>query len=89
MAFPGVGPNVKPLAGIAAPLPIPSLPFPPATLQDCFDSKNNKSRVVCTEELALLIDQHGPPIYLATSACSAVQCSAVRAPHTLANPAAD
>jgi len=45
-------------------------------LQDGLESKNNKTRVVCADELAALIERNGPSLYRPSGVCV---CVSVRA----------
>ena len=50
------------------------------TVQDGLESKNNRTRVVCADELGTLIDEHGPGLYRPSGAqwlgsCSSGLCS--------------
>jgi cytoskeleton-associated protein 5 len=49
----------------------------PSFSQDGLESKNSKTRVVCLEELAAMIDRHGPQLYR-TPAGSAAAAPASR-----------
>lgn len=50
---------------LPGPLPCrPHLPaFPPSLPQDGLESKNNKTKVVCAEEIGCIIDRYGAGVY--------------------------
>jgi hypothetical protein len=47
-------------------------------LQDGLESKNSKTRVVCLEEIAAMVERHGPVIYGPASAASAAAAGGAR-----------